>query len=145
MRVLNGGSFPLLRFDRGEAFPATLADWCASCGPCGAVILCGVGMMKDAELGVFDGTAYTRKTITGPSEVLSLQGNVSMLEGRPFVHVHAVLGGHDFSASGGHLFSGIVDVTLEVALCMIPSPLERGEPQGAFRPLQTPKDDVAET
>ncbi len=145
MRVLNGGSFPLLRFDRGEVFPAALEDWCASSGTSSAVILCGVGMMKDAELGVLDGTAYRRKTIPGPSEVLSLQGNVSMRDGMPFAHVHTVLGGHDFTASGGHLFSGIVAVTLEVALCMIPSPLERGEPQGVFRPLQTPKDDIAET
>jgi predicted DNA-binding protein with PD1-like motif len=145
LRVLNGGRFPLLRFDRGERFPAALEEWCDSQGIGGAVLLCGVGMMESVELGVYDGSAYARRVFQGPDEVLSLQGNVSRLEGKPFAHVHAVLGGHDFSASGGHLFGGTVAVTLEVALCLTDTALERGEAQGAFRSLQTPKGDIADT
>ncbi len=145
MRVLNGGSFPLLRFDRGERFPEALAGWCAETGVGGAVLLCGVGMMADVELGVYDGSAYRRRTFPGPDEVLSLSGNVAMLDGKPFVHVHAVLGSHEFEARGGHLFGGTVAVTLEVALRITDTPLERGEALGAFRPLQAPKGDIADT
>ncbi|MDM7991908.1 MAG: DNA-binding protein [Candidatus Fermentibacter sp.] len=145
MRVLNGGSYPLLRFDRGERFPEALAAWCAETGVGGAVLLCGVGMMADVELGVYDGSAYRRRVFPGPDEVLSLSGNVSMLDGKPFVHVHAVLGSHEFEARGGHLFGGTVAVTLEVALRITDTPMERGEAQGAFRPLQAPKGDIADT
>ena len=145
MRVLDGGRFPLLRFDLEDRFPWALEEWCAREGIHGAVLLCGVGMMKDTELGVYDGTGYTRRVFPGPDEVLSLQGNVSMRDGRPFAHVHAVLGGHDFSASGGHLFGGTVAVTLEVSLHLTDASLERGEAQGAFRPLQQSNDGVSDT
>jgi predicted DNA-binding protein with PD1-like motif len=135
LRLLTGGGFPLLRFDRGDAFPASLEEWCAGQGIEGAAIVSGVGMLENVDLGVFDGNGYEHLTVLEPSEVLSLQGNVSIRDGKPFAHVHATLGRRDFSACGGHLFSGIVSVTLEVVLCMLDSGLVRAPSEGAFRPL----------
>jgi hypothetical protein len=144
MRVMSGGGSPLLRFDRGERFPAALEAWCASEGIRGAAILCGVGMMDEVELGVYDGTRYERRTFADPMEVVSLQGNVAMRDGAPFAHVHAALGDHDLGMRGGHLFGGRVAMTLEVCLLMT-APLERPPAGGEFRPLDGPTDAIAET
>jgi predicted DNA-binding protein with PD1-like motif len=135
LRVLTGGRFPLLRFDRGDVFPAGLEDWCAEQKVEGAAIVCGVGMLDHVDLGVYHGAAYEHLLVEEACEVLSLQGNVSMRDGKPFAHVHASLGRHDFSACGGHLFSGTVSVTLELVLCMLDSGLVRPPAEGAFRPL----------
>lgn len=145
MILLTGGGLPLLRFDRGDAFPGALGEWCAAEGVQGAVILCGVGMLEGTELGVFDGTRYARRTFPEPMEVLSLQGNVSMRDGAPFAHVHATLGDHNFECHGGHLFGGVVAVTLEVCLNLVPEGLRRAPAQGPFRPLERAKGHLADT
>ena len=139
MRQLTGGRFPLLRFDRGEEFPAALEEWCASSGIGSAAVACGVGMLEETDLGVFDGTSYTHRIFHEPAEVLSIQGNVSMRDGRPFAHVHASLGMHDFAAAGGHLFRGRVAVTLEVLLCLLDGDLVRLPAEGPFRQLDAAK------
>jgi predicted DNA-binding protein with PD1-like motif len=139
LRQLTGGRFPLLRFDRGEEFPAALEEWCAVSGVGSAAVACGIGMLEETDLGVFDGASYTHRIFHEPAEVLSLQGNVSMRDGKPFAHVHASIGMHDFSASGGHLFSGRVAVTLEVMLCLLEGGLVRHPSEGSFRPLDAAK------
>lgn len=139
MRVLTGGRFPLLRFDRGELFPGVLEDWCTAEGIEGGVVVCGIGMLEKTDLGVFDGSAYSHRIFEEPAEVLSLQGNLSMLDGVPFAHVHASLGLHDFSAVGGHLFAGTVAVTLEVLVHRTDGGLDRADTGGSFRPLEAAK------
>ncbi|NLP06496.1 DUF296 domain-containing protein [Candidatus Fermentibacteria bacterium] len=139
MIVLTSGRFPLLRFDRGELFPRALEEWCAERGVRGGVVVCGIGMLERTDLGVFDGSTYSHRVFDEPAEVLSLQGNLSMRDGAPFAHVHALLGLHDFSAVGGHLFGGTVAVTLEVLFHDTGEDLERARSDGPFRPLETAK------
>jgi len=137
LRILTGGSFPLLRFDKGDEFPSGLEQWCAMEGIRGAGILCGVGMLSGTDLGVFDGTNYAHCIFEEACEVLSLQGNVAIRDGKPFAHVHASISGHDFQAHGGHLFTGVVAVTLEVVLCVFEKGLVRLPSEGSFRPLDS--------
>lgn len=139
MIVLTSGRFPLLRFDRGEHFPGALEEWCAERGSRGGVVVCGIGMLERTELGVFDGSTYSRSVFEEPAEVLSLQGNLSLRDGVPFAHVHASLGLHDFSAVGGHLFGGTVAVTLEVLFHDTGEGLVRADTGGSFRPLEAAK------
>lgn len=135
MRVLTGGRFPLLRFDKGESFPSAMESWFGGEGLKGAAVVCGVGMLEEVDLGVFGGVDYSHLQVARPCEVLSLQGNISLRDGEPFAHVHASLGRDDFSVCGGHLFSGVVAVTLEVVVCVFDSGLVRGPSEGVFRPL----------
>ena len=122
----------ILRFDTGEAFPEALGEWCQNENLQSAAILCGIGMLRSIEIGLYDGTEYTRRTIMDPSEVLSLQGSVSMKEGKPFVHLHTSVAGHDFSATGGHLFSAEVYMTIELVLMEFTPGLVRKPVGGAF-------------
>lgn len=61
-------------------------------------------------LGYFDQRkgAYVQKTFLGDLEILSCSGNISLKEGRPFPHLHAVMGDKRLRAFGGHLFASKV-------------------------------------
>ena len=49
---------------------------------------------------------YNPLEFPGGMEILNLQGNVSVRDGKPFVHVHITLGDRDGKVFGGHLLPG---------------------------------------
>jgi predicted DNA-binding protein with PD1-like motif len=73
-------------------------------------VISGIGALSEAELGYFNaGTkAYEKISFKENLEIVSLKGNISQKDNEVFPHLHAVLSKKDFSAFGGHLFSGIV-------------------------------------
>ena len=78
----------------------------------------GIGALKNATLGYFDPKMgkYVSKEIDVQCELLSLMGNISLLNGEPFVHVHAILGSRDFDTIGGHLIGGEIFVAEVIIL-----------------------------
>jgi predicted DNA-binding protein with PD1-like motif len=86
-----------------------------------------IGAFKDVTLGYFDREKkdYIRIPIHEQVEVLSLVGDISISEGKPNIHAHAVLGRRDGSTCGGHLIEAEVRPTLEVILTESPAHLER--------------------
>jgi len=49
-------------------------------------------------------------------EVTSMLGNITMMEKKPFLHLHANLGRKDMSVVGGHLVAGEVHPFFEVVI-----------------------------
>ena len=76
------------------------------------IVLFGIGMLRDFELGYFDGTAYEFKKYNEPHEAIALHGTIA--EGG--IHIHAGLSGPDHVIKGGHLNSATVNVTLELSI-----------------------------
>ncbi len=122
----------VLRFDKGEDFMGTLTDWLNENSVQSAAVLCGIGMLKDMEIGRYDGREYARKTEPDSCEILSLQGSVSMKEGSPFTHLHVSYADHNFNAVGGHLFSGTVSMTIELVIAPMSPGLVRKPVGGVF-------------
>jgi uncharacterized protein len=58
-------------------------------------------------------------------ELLSLIGDVALLQGKPVVHAHAVIGKQDGTAHGGHLLAAHVRPTCEVVLTESPARLQK--------------------
>ena len=82
-----------------------------------AVVLCGIGQLKQFELGYFKEKGnYTPQEFEKPHELLSLTGNISDQEGEYNFHLHAVLGNEERGVGGGHLIRGKVEVTNEIVL-----------------------------
>ncbi len=77
-----------------------------------------IGALKNATLGAYDfeQNAYSTFTIDHTIEILHCTGNISMLDGKPFAHLHATVSGHDGKALGGHVFEGC---EIAVAECII--------------------------
>jgi predicted DNA-binding protein with PD1-like motif len=49
-------------------------------------------------------------------EVTSLLGNITIKDGKPFLHLHGTFGKSDMSAVTGHLVSGVVHPFLELVM-----------------------------
>lgn len=106
---------------RGEELFSTLLSWCEAEGVQGAT-LTGLGAADEMEIAYYHlGTkTFERQTVTDEVEILSLQGNLAMLDGKRALHIHAVLGRRDLSTFGGHLFLLRVSGACEIHLTTFP-------------------------
>jgi hypothetical protein len=68
---------------------------------------------------------YHRIPVAEQVEVLSLIGDVATFNGKPIVHMHAVLGKPNGSTIGGHVFELNVNPTLEVFMTVNTTPLRK--------------------
>jgi hypothetical protein len=69
--------------------------------------------------------SYHPIRVTSQSEVLSLIGDIATYNGKPLVHMHAVLGKPDGSTVGGHVFELNINPTLEVFMTINATPLKK--------------------
>jgi hypothetical protein len=86
-----------------------------------------IGALKRAKLGYYHqkNRKYREMGIESPHEMVSCVGNVSLSEGKPFVHAHVVLADEKGNTKAGHLLEGIV-FAAEVHLRQLEGPqLER--------------------
>jgi uncharacterized protein len=87
-----------------------------------------VGALSSVRLGWL---SWERKryepsvTLDEQVELLSLIGDVALLEGKPVVHAHAVIGKKDGTAHGGHLLEAHIRPTCEVVLIESPTHLQK--------------------
>ncbi len=89
-----------------------------------AAQITAIGALSDAKLNYFDWEkkAYQAIPVTDQVEVASLNGDVALSpQGKPALHIHAVLGRRDGSALAGHLAEAHVRPTLEVILTEPPA------------------------
>ena len=82
-----------------------------------AVVLSGLGQLKNVKLGYFKEKGdYAAEDFSTPHELLSLTGNIICQDDEYLLHLHAVLGDEQKRTIGGHLISGFVEVTGEIVL-----------------------------
>jgi len=108
----------MLVFDKGDDILIGLSDFVKKNEIKGGQ-LSGIGVLTQVELGFYhlDKKLYERKHFGSKEfELLSFNGNISLREDEPFVHVHVSLGQENFQVIGGHLFSAKVGVTAEIFL-----------------------------
>ena len=58
-------------------------------------------------------------------ELVSLTGNLAMLKGEPSAHCHAVISDREMRTFGGHLFSAVTSITVEIFLQVYEGEIER--------------------
>lgn len=59
---------------------------------------------------------YFSRTFEGEYEIAALLGNVSMINGKPWAHLHITIGDTEYRAYAGHLHNARVGVTCEVII-----------------------------
>jgi predicted DNA-binding protein with PD1-like motif len=84
-----------------------------------------IGAVSGGTLAWLDPTnkIYHRISVAEQVEVLSLIGDVATFNGKPIVHMHAVLGKSNGNTIGGHVFELNVNPTLEVFVTVNATPL----------------------
>ncbi len=98
-----------IHIEKDEKVMDTLTRFCESEGIDNAKIS-GIGAVKNTEIGAYDTIKkeYIRKEFSDVLELVSYEGNITLKEGKPFVHAHVVLSDHDMKPYGGHLFETTV-------------------------------------
>ena len=95
--------------DGEELIPSLLA-----LGIDSGIILNGVGMLRELELGYWNGKSYDIKRIDEPVELLSLQGNFARKGEKRVLHCHTTVSKQGGAALGGHVIGAIVNNTAEI-------------------------------
>jgi len=121
MRYQQFGDTYLVRLETGTDIPTAIEAFAAD-QRIDAGTVAGLGAGYGWVLGYFDRTTreYVRQAFAGEMEILALNGNLSIKEGRPLAHLHVTLGGPDFRTVGGHVFEGRVGATCELAIRKLP-------------------------
>ena len=125
--VLQDNRQLMLRFDKGEEVIGGLLEF-AKTNNIRSAYFSGIGACDSFELGFFNGFLknYRHKPFLKNSEIISLTGNVSVLNNEPVIHAHGVFSDSDFEIVGGHVFKIMVSVTCEVFLTAMAGDLNRG-------------------
>lgn len=127
-KVLNEGPERTIAliFEKGDEVFAGLQRFAAE-NNLTASRFSAIGALQGAVLGYFDWDRkdYDRIPVNEQVEVLSINGDIALDQGKPKVHAHAVLGRRDGSTVGGHLLQATVRPTLEVLLVESPGYLRK--------------------
>ncbi len=87
-----------------------------------------IGAVSSYTIGAYDQKQQVYVTFTekAPLEIVSCTGNVSLKEGKPFIHAHILLADEHGKTIGGHLFSETVIYAGEINLQELTGkPMER--------------------
>jgi predicted DNA-binding protein with PD1-like motif len=117
----------VLILDPGEEAFAAITAFAVDRRLSGAA-LTAIGAFERATVGWFDlkKKTYRPIEIDQQCEALSLVGDIATGDdGKPSLHIHAVVGLSDGTTRGGHLLKATVRPTLEVTIVETPAHLHR--------------------
>lgn len=116
----------IIRIDRGEEIINSIKRVCTE-NNVKAGMISGIGATDRAEIGIFDpqNKIYKTEIVTGNHEITSLLGNVSTMNGEPYLHLHINLSNGEFKVIGGHLNSAFVSGTLEAIIEVLDEEINR--------------------
>jgi hypothetical protein len=93
-------------------------------------VVAGIGMLRGSRVGYFHGDRYEQRTFEEPRELVSLQGSIATMDGKPNAHLHVGLAGRDHQVVGGHLFQATVQITNEIMILVFPGRVFARQPKG---------------
>ena len=78
----------------------------------------GLGAISNIEIGYWDieKKIYEKQKFNNDYELLSLIGNVSLVDNTPFIHTHISFSDTSFKVFGGHLFDAEVIAAAEFCI-----------------------------
>lgn len=111
--------------ERGERIRASIESFATREKIVGAELK-AIGALKDPELAYYDLSTkqYLKRLFPGIWELV-LAGNISLKDGKPFLHAHVTIGGRDFQAFCGHLVDAEVGVVVEMFMHLLATPVHR--------------------
>lgn len=116
----------ILKLEKGEEIVQSVTKFCIE-NEINLGSMTGIGAVDNAKIGFFDTKKkkYETKNLSEDYEITSLNGNISMKEGKPFLHLHITLANNEYNLLGGHLFEATVSATCEIFLSEITGIISR--------------------
>jgi len=126
MKYQKRDSTYIIRLERGEKVIERLLEFCEK-EEIRAGYLNALGAVNEIELGHFNLVAkkYTFLKLSGQFEIAFLQGNISTLEEKTYIHAHITVGDKKFNSLSGHLKEATVSATCEIFLIKVEGQLKR--------------------
>lgn len=109
------GSTVFVRIDRGERVVESLYRVCEQ----EQVLLgaiSGLGAVDEAEVGLYEVEKkyFNPILLKGEREMTSVNGNVTVKDGKPYLHLHATFADQSGNVCGGHLREAKISATAEI-------------------------------
>src|SRR3989344_5665462 len=124
LKVINNGF--LIKLEKGEEVVKTLSQVSRENNISSGWIN-GLGAFSSATIGYYEliTKSYHWSDFSGDLEVVSLVGNIAILDNGPILHLHICISDEKLNCFGGHLKEGIVGGTLELMIEKIDKEIER--------------------
>jgi len=121
---LDGGKTYIVIFAKGDEIMSGLTEF-AERNKITAGHFTAIGALQSARFGWFDPArkAYRDMPINQQVELISLIGDVGLVNGAPQIHAHGAVGLPDGEVRGGHLLQAIAWPTLEMLFTTYPTTL----------------------
>lgn len=117
MQIQKDGKLFLLKLDRGDDVLGTLEQVAQDNSIKTGEVSWGVGMIRNLQIGYFNGNEYEKETYSNPLEVVSFHGSIA--ENEPRFHIHVSCAGQNHGVVGGHLFGGSADPLMEIRIGLL--------------------------
>ena len=131
MQYRQFGNTFMARIDLGEEIVESLKKLCEE-----AHIRLGrveaIGATDHAVIGVYDlaKKEYYPEEINGFAEITSLNGNITEMGGKPYIHLHATLADQHHAIHGGHVLEMRVGATCEMFVSVLEGEVTRQKDEG---------------
>ena len=131
MRYKQFENIYMIRFDLGEDIVENLKKLCED-----EHILLGrveaIGATDHAVIGVYDlaKKEYYPEEINEFMEIASLNGNITAMGGKPYIHLHATLADQNHVIHGGHVLKMRVGATCEMFVTALDGEVNREKEEG---------------
>jgi len=101
----------------GEDLLESITQFCQENNIQAGIVL-AIGALQKAKFGYYDQKEkiYLENSIEEPVEIVSCLGNISLKEGKPFVHAHISLANKEGKVFGGHLNPGCTVFACECSI-----------------------------
>lgn len=120
------GNKIVVRIDKGEEIVDALKTICKKLDiKLGSIV--GIGATDKVTIGLLNTKTkkYQSKEFTGDHEIAPLVGNITMMNGEVYLHLHVTLCNVEHKAVGGHLTSAVVSAMFEGIIDIIEGQVTR--------------------
>ena len=116
----------VVRIDKGEEIVDQLKTICKKLDiKLGSII--GIGAADKVMISLLNTKTkkYQSKEFTGDHEIVSLVGNITMMNGEVYLHLHVTICNVEHKALGGHLTSAVISAMFEGVIDIIDGQITR--------------------
>ena len=117
MNYVSSDDAIVMRLDPGDEICSCIEKVCVE-KEIRAAEITGIGTTDNAQIGVYNlaKKEFFADEVHEFCEIVSLCGNASVMDGKPYVHLHATLGSQSGKVFAGHLKSAVVAATAELVI-----------------------------
>jgi len=123
----------IVRLEKGEEILSSLTKFCED-NKIYSGSISGIGGADEVTLKYYDliQKKYLEKRFADGInyEIIALNGNISRLDGKPFIHMHITLGDPQYKVFGGHLGSAKISITAEIYINVVDTVIDRKYDEG---------------